>query len=148
MIHSITILAQVSNGAEAGFGAAGIVVVGFLFVIVVLSVLASVTSIMGAWFTRQAANSAAKAANSAQATAEALANSSSRETAGPAAASADSSEGTAETEMDDPVLTAVISAAVHTVIGDRPHRVVSVRSAGPGWAQEGRRQIFSSHRVR
>jgi hypothetical protein len=33
-------------------------------------------------------------------------------------------------------------------MGDRAHRVVSVRSTGPGWAQEGRRQIFSSHRVR
>jgi hypothetical protein len=43
---------------------------------------------------------------------------------------------------------AVVAAAVHSVIGDRPHRVVSVRSTGAGWAQEGRRQIFSSHRVR
>ena len=49
---------------------------------------------------------------------------------------------------DDPAIMAVVAAAVHTVLGDRPHRVVSVRTSGPGWAQEGRRQIFSSHRVR
>jgi hypothetical protein len=51
-------------------------------------------------------------------------------------------------DKEDPALVAVIAAAVHSVIGDRAHRIVSIRPGGPGWAQEGRRQIFSSHRVR
>ncbi|MFW6217492.1 MAG: OadG family protein, partial [Verrucomicrobiota bacterium] len=66
--------------------------------------------------------------------------------AGPSAAAA--SGQAPEDDADDPRRVAVIAAAVHSVIGDRPHRVVSIRSTGPGWAQEGRRQIFSSHRVR
>jgi len=87
-----------------------------------------------------AATDAAKAAKAAQSTAEANSKSSP-----PASGNA---QGAAASEGDDPALMAVVAAAVHTVIGDRPHRVVSVRSSGPGWAQEGRRQIFSSHRVR
>lgn len=137
MIHSITVLAQLPGGAETSPGVGGVVVVGFLFVIVVLTLLAAVTSAMGAWFTKQAAKSAAKAAAAAQSAAEAASK----------APSGASSSGSAN-EGDDPALMAVIAAAVHTAIGDRPHRVVSIRSAGPGWAQEGRRQIFSSHRVR
>lgn len=148
MVHSITVLAQVTGSAEAGPGAGGIVVVGFLFVILVLSLLAAVTSLMGAWFTKQAASSAAKAAAAAQSTAEAVSRSSSAQSESTATGSVESSSGTENEDMYEHVLTAVISAAVHTVIGDRPHRVVSVRSSGPGWAQEGRRQIFSSHRVR
>lgn len=140
MIHSITVLAQLpASGSEASPGAGGVVVVGFLFVICVLALLASVTAVMGAWFTRQAANSAAKAAAAAQSAAEASSKGA-PSSAGPT--------GSAEEGEEDPALMAVIAAAVHTAIGDRPHRVVSIRSAGPGWAQEGRRQIFSSHRVR
>jgi Oxaloacetate decarboxylase, gamma chain. len=150
MFDSTIVLAQAGGTAEsAAASPAGIVVVGFLFVILVLALLASVTAIMGAIFNRQAAQAAARAAEAAQAAAEATA-------AGPGAATptlgatssaAPAGAGEAD-EADDPAITAVIAAAIHTVIGDRPHRVVSVRSSGPGWAQEGRRQIFSSHRVR
>jgi len=150
MFDSTIVLAQAGGTAEsAAASPAGIVVVGFLFVILVLALLASVTAIMGAIFNRQAAQAAARAAEAAQAAAEATA-------AGPGAATptlgatssaAPAGAGKAD-EVDDPAITAVIAAAIHTVIGDRPHRVVSVRSSGPGWAQEGRRQIFSSHRVR
>ena len=135
MIYSLTVLAQVAGEGAASPNPGGVVVVGFLFVVTVLAFLAAVTSMMGAWFTKQAAKEAAKAAVAAQSAAEALSRSS-----GDSA----SSEG----EQDDPAFMAVIAAAVHTAIGDRPHRVVSIRSAGPGWAQEGRRQIFTSHRVR
>lgn len=146
MIDSITVLAQLpAAGSEASPGPGGVVVVGFLFVIAVLALLASVTAAMGAWFTKQAANSAAKAATAAQSTAEASSRASEGAAPGTAAPSGPSESATGE---DDPALMAVIAAAVHTAIGDRPHRVVSIRSAGPGWAQEGRRQIFSSHRVR
>jgi len=143
MIHSLTLLAQLPDGMASGQGPGGVVVVGFLFVVVVLALLASVTSAMGAWFTRQAASSAAKAAEAAKSTAEALSNAH----ASPSGATKASSN-TPDNAEEDPAILAVVAAAVHTALGDRPHRVVSIRSAGPGWAQEGRRQIFSSHRVR
>ncbi|MFO8026169.1 MAG: OadG family transporter subunit [Opitutales bacterium] len=139
MIDSITVLAQLSDSAEEIPGAGGIVVVGFLFAIIVLALLSALTSAMGAWFTKQAADSAAKAAASTKAVAEAASK------GGPASPPSPSQP---DKDEDDPAFIAVIAAAVHTAIGDRPHRVVSIRSAGPGWAQEGRRQIFSSHRVR
>jgi Na+-transporting methylmalonyl-CoA/oxaloacetate decarboxylase gamma subunit len=141
MIDSFTMLAQLPDAAEASQGPGGVVVVGFLFVIIVLALLSAVTAAMGAWFTKQAAKSAAKAAAASQAAAQALA----RGAAGGAPAAPASGS---FAEEEDPALPAVIAAAVHTAIGDRPHRVVSIRSSGPGWAQEGRRQIFSSHRVR
>ena len=129
------------------------VVVGFLFVMVVLSTLAAITSVTGAIFARQAARDAARSAKTAQQAAEALANSQSQSPAKAVATSAaaaprSKAEGAPADDQVDPVLYAVIAAAVHSVIGDRAHRIVSMRSAGPGWAQEGRRQIFSSHRVR
>jgi len=54
----------------------------------------------------------------------------------------------AQAEDEKPVVVAVIAAAVHAVVGERAHHIVSIRPAAGGWAQEGRRQIFSSHRVR
>lgn len=141
MIHTVTLLAQVATAEEASPSSGGIVVVGFLFVVSVLALLAAVTSAMGAWFTKQAAKEAAIAAQAAQSAAEAVAQK-------PVSRESVSSPAAAPEEEDDPAIMAVVAAAVHTVIGDRPHRVVSIRSSGPGWAQEGRRQIFSSHRVR
>lgn len=140
-MNSITVLAQLSGGAEAIPGAGGIVVVGFLFAVIVLALLAALTAAMGAWFAKQAADSTAKAAASSQAAAEGASQGTSAKSA--ATGSSEPSKG-----GDDPAMIALIAAAVHTAIGDRAHRVVSIRSAGPGWAQEGRRQIFSSHRVR
>lgn len=134
-------LAQVSAAAPAEApSTANVVIVGFLFVMVVLALLAAVTSSIGAFFIKQAARETAKALKAAEAlkAAAKTAEAGSQSTA----ASSSMSDG------DDAAILAVVAAAVHTVIGDRAHRVVSVRSAGPGWAQEGRRQIFSSHRVR
>lgn len=56
---------------------------------------------------------------------------------------------------EDTQLLAVIAAAVHVATG-RPHRIVSVSPARPPsveslmlqWSMEGRRAIYSSHRVR
>lgn len=45
-------------------------------------------------------------------------------------------------------ITAVIAAAVHNVLGGQPHRIVRIEPVSQGWAQEGRRDIFSSHRIR
>ena len=144
MIQSTIVLAQASGAAESDFSSnpVGIVVVGFLFAITVLTVLSSVTAVMGSIFNKQTVKSAERAAKAAQAAAETSAASSSPANGDSGAAAA------AEKSEDESVLAAVIAAAVHTALGDRPHRVVSVRSSGPGWAQEGRRQIFSSHRVR
>ena len=117
-------------------GTLEIVGVGFIFVMVVLALLALVTAAIGAIFIRFDAKADAKAA-AAAAAAAALA---------PPAPTADPEA--LDFEEEDPALVAVIAAAVHSVIGDRAHRIVSIRPGGPGWAQEGRREIFSSHRVR
>jgi Na+-transporting methylmalonyl-CoA/oxaloacetate decarboxylase gamma subunit len=127
------------SGPEASVQTSGtleIVGVGFIFVMVVLALLAMVTAAIGAVFIRFDAKAAAKAAVAA---AEAAALAPPVPTADPEALDYD---------KEDPALVAVIAAAVHSVIGDRAHRIVSVRPGGPGWAQEGRRQIFSSHQVR
>jgi Na+-transporting methylmalonyl-CoA/oxaloacetate decarboxylase gamma subunit len=117
-----------------------IVVVGFAFVMVVLVLLALVTASIGAVFRRYDAKITAKA-EAAVAAAVAAAN------LAPKPAPVASPEAIS-CEDEDPALMAVLAAAVHSVIGDRAHRIVSIRPGGPGWAQEGRRQIFSSHRVR
>jgi Na+-transporting methylmalonyl-CoA/oxaloacetate decarboxylase gamma subunit len=135
-------LAQASVPLEAPT-TGSVVIVGFLFVVIVLALLAAVTSAIGAFFIKSAARDAAKAAKAA----EKAANASAQRSVTPSP-STDSGTGEPSATGDDPALLAVIAAAVHTMMGDRAHRVVSVRSAGPGWAQEGRRQIFSSHRVR
>jgi Na+-transporting methylmalonyl-CoA/oxaloacetate decarboxylase gamma subunit len=49
---------------------------------------------------------------------------------------------------DSPALAAVIAAAVHVALEGQAHRVIHIEPAGVGWAREGRREIFSSHRVR
>jgi len=48
-----------------------------------------------------------------------------------------------------PEQVAAISAAVMTLVGT-PHRIQAIVPADPelNWAQEGRRQIFASHRTR
>ena len=43
---------------------------------------------------------------------------------------------------------AVVAAAIHCIFGDKAHHIVSIRSSSSSWAQEGRRQIFTSRRVR
>ena len=45
-------------------------------------------------------------------------------------------------------IAAAIAAAI-TITIDRPYRILSIQpSVDAGWAREGRRDIFSSHRVR
>lgn len=48
-----------------------------------------------------------------------------------------------------PELVAAITAAVDATL-ETPHRIMAVMPAGPelDWAQEGRRQIFASHKTR
>ncbi len=47
-----------------------------------------------------------------------------------------------------PALLAVIAAAIHATYGPRLHIVAVVPLTDPDWAREGRRDIFSSHRLR
>lgn len=124
------------------------ITVGFLFVLTALAVLAAIISVIGAVFARSAAAEARKATKAAL---EEQAAARERVLTTEATTEDDASEATADAEPnveDDPALIAVISAAIHSVIGDKPHRVVTIRRAGAGWAEEGRRQIFSSHRLR
>jgi Na+-transporting methylmalonyl-CoA/oxaloacetate decarboxylase gamma subunit len=50
--------------------------------------------------------------------------------------------------LDSPALAAVLAAAVHVALEGQPHRVIHIEPVSVGWAREGRREIFSSHRVR
>lgn len=50
--------------------------------------------------------------------------------------------------LESPALAAVIAAAVHVALEGQPHRVIHIEPVSVGWAREGRREIFSSHRVR
>ena len=150
VFHSSIQLAQAAAPLEAPT-TSSVVIVGFLFVVLVLALLAAVTSAIGAVFIKSAARDAAKAAQAAEKATEASVKGSSHQpaTTGGSATGSGSAAAPGSSGIDeDPAVLAVIAAAVHTIMGDRAHRVVSVRSAGPGWAQEGRRQIFSSHRVR
>lgn len=110
--------------------------VGFVFVIVVLGILAGVTGATGSVFkylARRKANAAAAAlAERAQAA---------EQTA--AVSPADSVP-----EEIPPEILVVIAAAVHMVL-KQPHRIVSIRPADSHqWAAEGRREISQSHRIR
>jgi Na+-transporting methylmalonyl-CoA/oxaloacetate decarboxylase gamma subunit len=120
----------------------GLMVVGFLFVIVVLGILSAVTSILGTIFIHTAAQEARKAAESAEKAAQASAAAQAINPAGAKQSPTPAGEDLA------PEIAAVIAAAVHFTLQDTEYRIVSIRDLGRGWAQEGRRQIFSSHRLR
>ena len=125
---------------DASTNTFGVVVVGFIFVMVVLAALSAVTTIIGVCFMRQAAADVAKVAAAAERAAAQV----------PPLVLTPSPVAPQEAPAEDgkPVVVAVIAAAVHAVVGERAHHIVSIRPAAGGWAQEGRRQIFSSHRVR
>lgn len=114
----------VVSGPEVSANTPGtleIVGVGFIFVMVVLALLAMVTSAIGAIFIRFDAKAAAKSATAAAT----------------AALAPTPTLPEALDDEQDPVLIAVITAAVHSVIGDRAHRIVSIRPGGSGAAQKG-----------
>jgi len=107
--------------------------VGVGVVLGVLVSLAILTQLMGMLFKRMAASPAPAAATSPRMTK-------------PAASKAGKGD-----EPDPALLAALIGAAVHVTLGE-PHRIVSVRAVRgadqSNWSAEGRRQIFSSHRIR
>ena len=110
------------------------IVVGFAFVVLVLLALAGVTSAIGAGITRATKKTDAKAPPPA---------------ARPAAPAPTSAEAELFAGHSNPEhVPAILAAAVHTALQGRKHRIKGVRIASGRWAQEGRRDIFSSHKVR
>ena len=45
-------------------------------------------------------------------------------------------------------LPALIAAAVHMALEGQAHRILRIEPASGNWAREGRRDIFTSHRIR
>lgn len=52
------------------------------------------------------------------------------------------------TETVPALLFAIIAAAIHATYGAHYHIVALAPVQDPDWAREGRRAIFSSHRIR
>lgn len=110
------------------------IVIGFLFVLVVLATLSIITSIIGALCNRLIKEPEAKPKAVAASAAPA-----------PPIPKVDG----IVTDEDIPEhIIALIATATHVILQGRAQRIVNIRGAGQGWAQEGRREIFSSHRVR
>jgi len=131
----LTVLPTAFNLSEA----LEIVSVGFIFVLFVLALLAMITAAWGALFVRLDAKMLPQSV-APEPIAPAV-------TALPRQAVSSHASQASECEQD-PALPAVIAAAVHVMMEDRAHRIVSIHSDSSGWAQEGRRAIFSSHHVR
>ncbi|MBK1880574.1 OadG family transporter subunit [Pelagicoccus mobilis] len=114
------------------------IVGGFVFVVVVLATLSIVTSLIGVLCSRLIKEPTAEQKPAPQAAPAAK----------PAAAATKQVNGI-EADEDIPAhVIALIAAATHVILEGRPQRIVSIRGTTQGWAQEGRREIFSSHRVR
>jgi Na+-transporting methylmalonyl-CoA/oxaloacetate decarboxylase gamma subunit len=97
---------------------------GFLLVLLTLCLLWGLTELLGRLSTRYARETVRPSAEPvAQATPESTVSS---------------------LPPDDLV---VVAAAVAVLI-DEPHHIVSVRSQGSSWGQQGRRDIHASHRIR
>ncbi|MDQ8203805.1 OadG family protein [Pelagicoccus sp. SDUM812003] len=112
------------------------IVVGFVFVMCVLIALSLVTSAIGAGFVRAEKRKAAQQAAAAPAPVA-------------SAPAAKTSSGPFDAHGVPEHIPALIAAAVHVTLKGKRHRIRGVRVAQGGrWAQEGRRDIFSSHRVR
>jgi len=106
--------------------ATNLLVTGFLFVVAILTLLAFLTYLSGKYFSTRT-EPAAVTTNTARRAADVI----------------------KEKAEHDGQIAAVVTAAVYIALGSRRVRVRSIRkSSSPGWAQEGRRQIFSSHRLR
>ncbi len=127
MFDLMTPLAAFSDLGEAFLT----VCVGFTFVLVVLLTLTGVTTLIGKLAAKPAAAPKPDPAGPTPTLPSATA-------ANPAPAG----------EGIDPKVLAAVAAAIRYTVGKRPHRVLAVRASTAGWAQEGRRQIFSSHRLR
>ena len=110
-----------------------IVLIGFSFVFFVLLILSLTTSVMGKVFASLSVGVPVKAPSSPVKTTPGL----------PAKVN-----DKCDIDENDPHIIAVIAATIHCMMDGRKHRIVSIRSSDSNWAAEGRRQIFSSRKVR
>ncbi len=115
--------------AAEPLGPVSFVLIGFFFVVGVLSFVALMTWAGGRFFANRDAAKPPLTKKTIKAP---------KVAAAPAGASPE----------ENGHLAAVIAAAIHMTLQDQRVRVRSIRRMAPGWAQEGRRQIFSSHRLR
>lgn len=107
------------------------IVIGFLFVLAVLAILSILTALIGFICARLIKEPEPKKAKA------------------PAPAAPATQTGGIKTDGDIPEhVIALIATATHVILKGRAQKIVSIRGSGQGWAQEGRREIFSSHRVR
>jgi Na+-transporting methylmalonyl-CoA/oxaloacetate decarboxylase gamma subunit len=143
-IFSSRFLATLDAGSVSISNALIIVLIGFSFVVMTLALLTAVTAVIGCSFARRSAIECRQAAEASQLATKHLVEQLKTNPPSPATARSDD----LGPEEEDPHYLAVVAAAVHSVFGDRAHRIISIRNGDSGWAQEGRRQIFSSHRVR
>ncbi|GHC05575.1 OadG family transporter subunit [Cerasicoccus arenae] len=132
MMHTTAIIASLPAHPSIGENMT-FIVVGFLFVTFVLLTLAGVTQMISLLF-RQADNAKKKPAPAT--------------TQQPNVSTSVETTPEAEDASLDPLTAVVIAAAVHAIIGEKPHRILNIRPSSHGWAQEGRRAIFTSHKVR
>lgn len=113
-----------------------IVLIGFSFVLCVLLILSLLTSVLGKVFAGIPVNVPVEVPSSPVDTEKAV----------PVLPEKVNEE--YDIDESDPRIIAVIAAAIHCATGGRKHRIVSIRSSDSTWAVEGRRQIFSSRKVR
>lgn len=120
------------------------VILGFFFVLTVLTCLAFLTWLVGKILHRPVAKAKKVDAKSSDDLKLAQA------AEGQMGTATDEDDETDEVDSNTGELRiyAAISAAIHVVLKDHRFRVRSIRTADHSWAQEGRRQIFSSHRLR
>ncbi len=122
---------------KPGWGqATAFILMGFAVVMAVLAIMWLIMVLLGMFFAGKKPAAPAQPAASAAAPAPAA--------TAPAAPALQAQQASAE---DHNRLVAVISAAVHYVLG-RQARVIAVLPTPTGWSTEGRREIFASHRVR
>ena len=139
-MNPIVSLAALSEPLEAY----EMVLLGFFFVLFVLTSLAFLTWLVGKILHRS--NHKARSKDEKEADNLVMAHAAEGQMG---SVDEDDEDAGDEKESDEQLkIFAAISAAVHLVLKDQRFRVRTIRPVDHSWAQEGRRQIFSSHRLR
>ena len=129
---TLTVIAAGLDKSPSLLNVLEIVLIGFSFVLCVLLILSLTTSVLGKVFAGIPVEAPSSPVDT-ETTIQVL----------PA-------EVNDECDIDErePHIIAVIASAIHCATGGRKHQIVSIRSSDSNWAVEGRRQIFSSRKVR
>lgn len=101
---------------------------GFFFVLFVLTTLWLVIAILGSVFKRLEKRASNRKMSEAATTTPVVA-------------------GTSSDEVPDEDLV-LIATTVAMLLGQKPYRLISIRTTGLGWGQEGRRQHVMSHKIK